>query len=146
MKYYKVNTDLEKMLRVTLTLTQSGCCSAGGATTAPWWPSESRQLHGLGNVFSRGAPSSLFLAGKKVKKRLELPILGDSCFQRHATNGPSLVWPSRYCNGPRPLNSTQRHGLFLKSTCHVEPSDKRNIRDTTCMGYFLNSTGDMGAS
>ena len=41
-----------------------------------------------------------------------------------------------YSCGPRPLNSTRRHGTFLKSTCHSEPSDTRqDIRDTH--GIFL---------
>ena len=34
-------------------------------------------------------------------------------------------------DGPWPLNSTGRHGLVLKSTCDMEPSDMRNeISDT----------------
>ena len=34
--------------------------------------------------------------------------------------------------GPRPLNSTQCNGHFVKSTCDMEPSDlRKNIRDTT---------------
>ena len=29
--------------------------------------------------------------------------------------------------GPQPLNSTGRHGYFLKSTCDIELSDLRKI-------------------
>ena len=47
--------------------------------------------------------------------------------------------------GPRPLNSTRRHGHFLKSICDMEPSDMRKKIKGHDMGYFLNSTGDMRA-
>ena len=39
---------------------------------------------------------------------------------------------SRRYRGPWPLNSTGRHGLFLKSTCDMEPIDTgKNISDMT---------------
>ena len=34
--------------------------------------------------------------------------------------------------GPGPLNSTGRHGPFLKWTCDMEPSDMRN-KTKTCI-------------
>ena len=37
--------------------------------------------------------------------------------------------------GPRPLSSTRRHGLFLKSTCDMSLGD---------IGHFLNSTCNIG--
>ena len=38
----------------------------------------------------------------------------------------------RQTEGPLPLNSTGRHGLFLKSTCDMKPIDMRkNISDMT---------------
>ena len=53
---------------------------------------------------------------------------------------------SGFSYGPRPLNSTGRHGLFLNSTCHIRVSDMRHggKKDSDMRhGYFLNSTCDM---
>ena len=49
-------------------------------------------------------------------------------------------------DGPGPLNSTGRHGLFLNSTCDIRLSDMRHDgkKDSDMRhGYFLNSTCDM---
>ena len=47
--------------------------------------------------------------------------------------------------GPRPLNSTRRHGLFLNLTCDISLSDMRHGGKYSDMkhGYFVNSTCDM---
>ena len=47
--------------------------------------------------------------------------------------------------GPKPLNSTQRHELFLYSTCDIRLSDMQHgsKKDSDMRhGYFLNSTCD----
>ena len=50
----------------------------------------------------------------------------------YETWGTGYYTASLYQYGPRPLNSTRRHGHLLKSTCDMEPSDIRNkIRDTS---------------
>ena len=66
----------------------------------------------------------------------------------HTLTGRSLsVLEARVLNnGPRPLNSTGRHGLFLNSTCDIRLSDMRHggKKDSDMRhGYFLNSTCDM---
>ena len=53
---------------------------------------------------------------------------------------------SRIGYGPRSLNSTRRHGLFLNLTCDISLSDMRHggKKDSDMRhGYFLNSTSDM---
>ena len=49
--------------------------------------------------------------------------------------------------GPRPLDSTRRHGLFLNLTCDISLSELRHGgKKYTDMkhGYFLNSTCNIG--
>ena len=50
-------------------------------------------------------------------------------------------------HGPRPLNSTGRHGHFLNSTSDISLSDMRQgLKNYSEMGHdlFLNSTFDIG--
>ena len=62
----------------------------------------------------------------------------------HRNTYPKYVFLHHY--GPRPLNSTQRHGFFLNSTCDISLNDMRHggKKDSDMRhGYFLNSTSDM---
>ena len=83
-------------------------------------------LHGMGKT--NWPPTSMYLAGRPVFTNPE----GYSSFVRvnrrytqSLTRGENLkccFLPARggvHVYGPRPLNSTRRHGLFLKSTCDM---------------------------
>ena len=69
-------------------------------------------------------------------------------FMPSLSHGTNSEWTEAgHGDGPWPLNSTGRHGQFLKWTCDMEPIGMPHgfqIYSAMWQGYFLNSTRNMG--